>query len=394
MPRTGWPTHRQAVGLVALIVLIASSAHAESEYPANRWKASTPGAESVNVEVLAALDKEFASGTHGYIDGMLVSRNGRIVYQKTYVQDYDTPFKGHDETRGQYNYYDPDWHPYFERGPLHTMQSISKSVTSALIGIAIRRGEIPGVDVEVMQYFDDHDQANPDPRWSEITLRDLLTMTSGIDWDEFSFDYTDPRNTCAGMESSDDWVAYVLDRPMAATPGEKFVYNSGVTMLLSHILHRATGKHADVYATEHLFGPLGIESFYWKRTPTGLIDAEGGLYLKPEDLARFGLLYARDGMWGGKRILPEGWVSASVAPSVSIPETETWKYGFQWWLVRYAENPAKYAYIGLGYGGQRLIVLPEYDLVAVFTGWNIYGKPALDTDLVLEQLLKSVRTAR
>jgi CubicO group peptidase (beta-lactamase class C family) len=322
---------------------------------------------------------------------MLVIRNGRIVYQKTYSQDYDAPFKGRDQTRGQYNYYDPDWHPYFERGPLHTIQSISKSVTSALIGIAIGRGEIPGVEVKVMQYFDGIDQANPDPRWSDITLRDLLTMTSGIDWDEESFDYTDPRNTCAGMESSDDWVAYVLNRPMAATPGKQFVYNSGVTMLLSHILLRATGKQADVYATKHLFGPLGIESFYWKRTPTGLIDAEGGLYLKPDDLARIGLLYAQDGLWDGKRILPNGWVSATMAPSVAVPDSETWKYGYQWWLIRYAETPERYAYFGLGYGGQRLIVLPEYDLVAVFTGWNIYGKPSLSADLVLDRLLKSVQ---
>jgi CubicO group peptidase (beta-lactamase class C family) len=216
-------------------------------------------------------------------------------------------------------------------------------------------------------------------------------MTSGIDWDESSFDYTDPRNTCAGMESSDDWVAYVLDRPMAATPGEEFVYNSGVTMLLSHILLRLTGKHADAYAREHLFGPLGIESFYWKRTPTGLIDAEGGLYLKAEDLARVGLLYAREGMWNQIRILPEGWVAASMAPAVVVPETENWNYGFQWWLLPYSEEPTKYAYTGLGYGGQRLIVLPEHNLVAVFTGWNIYDKPALPSELVLDRLLMSVR---
>jgi CubicO group peptidase (beta-lactamase class C family) len=371
--------------------MIATTADAGSEYPGIRWTNSTPTAEGVDIGVLAALDEEFTSGAHGYINGMLVIRNGRIVYQNTYAQDYDTPFKGRDQARGQYNYYDPDWHPYFERGPLHTVQSISKSVTSALIGIAIGRGEIPGVEVDVMRYFDDHDQANPDARWSDITLRDLLTMTSGIDWDEDSSPYTDPRNTAAEMERSADWVAYVLDRPMTSTPGDKFVYNSGVTMLLCHILLRATGRHADSYATEHLFGPLGIENFYWKRTPTDLIDAEGGLYLTPEDLARIGLLYTRDGIWQGKRILPEGWVSASVTPAVSVPETENWKYGFQWWLLPYAENPAKYAYTGLGYGGQRLIALPEYELVAVFTGWNIYDKPALSADLVLDRLLKSVR---
>lgn len=391
MYRTDRSARRFIFGSACLVGMIASALHAEPEYPADRWKAAPPDAVKIDVGVLEALDRELASGAHGYVDGMLVVRSGRIVYQNNYPQDYDALFEERDQTRGQYNYYDPDWHPYFERGPLHTMQSISKSVTSALIGIAIGRGEIPGVEVKVMQYFGGYDQANLDTRWSEITLRDLLTMTSGIDWDEDTFEYTDPRNTCAGMESSDDWVAYVLDRPMAATPGEKFVYNSGATMLLSHILLRATGKHADAYAIEHLFGPLGIESFYWKRTPTGLIDAEGGLYLEPGDLARIGLLFARDGVWHQKRILPEGWVSASTAPAVAVPESPNWRYGFQWWLLPYAENPTRYAYTGLGYGGQLLIALPEYDLIAVFTGWNIYGKPALSADLVLDRLSKSVR---
>lgn len=391
MPRTGWSVHRFAFGSTLLVAMIATAASAGSEYPADRWRTATPDAEHIDAGVLAALDQEFASDAHGYIDSMLVIRGGRIVYQKTYTQDYDAAFVGRDQTRGPYNYYDPDWHPYYERGPLHTMQSISKSITSALIGIAIGRGEIPGVDVKVMAYFDGYKQANPDPRWSDITLRDLLTMTSGIEWDEESFDYTDPRNTCAAMEGSADWVAYVLNRPMAATPGGKFVYNSGVTMLLSHILFRATGKHADAYAKEHLFGPLGIENFYWKRTPTGLIDAEGGLYLKPEDLARIGLLYAHDGIWNQKRILPEGWVAASMAPAIAVPETEGWQYGFQWWLLPYAANPTRYAYAGIGYGGQRLIALPEYDLIAVFTGWNIYAKPALSAELVLDRLLKSIR---
>jgi CubicO group peptidase (beta-lactamase class C family) len=390
MSRVSGSIHRFIIALALAVAVIGTAAHAGSEYPADHWKATTPDAEKMDAGVLAALDRELASGAHGYVNGMLVIRGGRIVYQETYAQDYDALFKGRDQTRGQYNYYDPDWHPYFERGPLHTVQSISKSVTSALIGIAIRRGEIPGVEVKVMQYFDGYAQANPDPRWSDITLRDLLTMTSGIDWDESTFEYTDPRNTCAGMESSDDWVAYVLNRPMAAKPGEKFVYNSGVTILLSHILLRATGQQADAYAREHLFGPLGIERFYWKRTPTGLIDAEGGLYLKPEDLARIGLLYARDGMWNQKRIFSKDWVSASMAPAVSVSETGKWKYGFQWWLVPYSDNPIKYAYTGLGYGGQLLIALPEYDLVAGLTGWNIYDNPPLYPELVLERLLKSI----
>ena len=145
--------------------------------------------------MLDQLDREFASGKHGYIDGMMVFRNGYLVYKKTYKNDYDQLFVGRDQTRGQYNYYHPDWHPWFERGQLHTMQSISKSVTSALIGIAVGRGEIPNVDIEVMPYFDDYEPVDTDPRRNTITLRDLLTMTSGIEWDESSVPYTDSRNS-------------------------------------------------------------------------------------------------------------------------------------------------------------------------------------------------------
>ena len=145
----------------------------------------------------------------------------------------------------------------------------------------------------------------------------MLTMTAGIRWDETQAEYTDAENSCALMEGSKDWIRFVLDQPMAAEPGSTFVYSSGVTELLSEVLRKATGKHADVYAAEHLFGPLGISRFYWKKTPTGHPDTEGGLYLTPRDLAKIGYLYLKDGVWDGKRILPEGWATASTMAQTS-----------------------------------------------------------------------------
>jgi CubicO group peptidase (beta-lactamase class C family) len=137
-----------------------------------------------------------------------------------------------------------------------------------------------------------------------MTLADILTMRTGIRWDEESFDYTDPRNNCAVMEGKEDWVRYVLEQPMAEEPGKGFRYNSGATELLSCLLTKTTGKPADDYAKEHLFGPLGIKDFYWKRTPKGLADTEGGLYLAPRDLAKIGLLYMKDGVWGASGFSP------------------------------------------------------------------------------------------
>jgi CubicO group peptidase (beta-lactamase class C family) len=362
------------------------------EWPTEGWKTSTPESENVDAAVLEALHRDLASGKHGYVDGMLVIRNGRIVFEKSYEKDYDRLFEGKGKP-GAYNYYDPEWHPYYLRGPLHTMQSVSKSVTSALIGIAKRKGQLPGLDAAVLALFKGFRTRGDDPRWNAITLRDLLTMTSGIEWDESTVDYTDPRNSCASMEASENWVQFVLDQKMAAEPGTTFVYNSGVTELLAEILKASTGNDPEAYAKEHLFGPLGIKDWYWKKTPTGLPDTEGGLYLTARDLAKIGYLYLKDGVWEGERVLPEGWVEASHAPTVSAstnPERER-KYGFQWWLLPYEGKTRSWAAAALGYGGQFLFVVPEYELVAVFTGWNIYGGASLDAPSALQRTIDSVR---
>jgi CubicO group peptidase (beta-lactamase class C family) len=373
------------------LVLVAALAGA-SEWPTRGWTTSTPGAEGVDASVLEAFHRDLASGKHGYVDGMLVIRNGRVVFERSYDHDYDRLFEGKGE-RGPYNYYDPDWHPYYRKGPLHSLQSVSKSVTSALVGIAKRKGALAELDSSVLPLFEGFRARGDDPRWRALTLRHLLTMTSGIEWDETTVDYTDPKNSCAAMEASENWVQFVLNQRMAAEPGTVFVYNSGVTELLGQILKNATGKDPDAYAGEELFGPLGIEGWYWKKTPTGLSDTEGGLYLSARDLAKIGYLYLKDGVWEGKRILPEGWVADSAAPAVdatSAPARER-KYGFQWWLLPYEGSKRSWVQTALGYGGQFLFVVPEYDLVAVFTGWNIYGGPALGAHLALSRVLASVR---
>ena len=358
--------------------------------PAKTWPESSPRAEGLDPAPLEAFDRDLASGKYGYVDSMLVIRHGKVVFEKTYdhAADYARLFTGKGAP-GIYNYYDPGWHPFSRGTKLHTMQSVSKSVTSALIGIAIARGEIPGVDVKVMPYFSDFG-IPPDLRRDRMTLRDVLTMTTGIRWDEGSTEYTDPRNNCAVMEGKDDWVRYVLEQPMAADPGTTFVYNSGATMLLSYLMTKTTGKPADDYAREHLFEPLGIE-FFWKRTPKGLADSEGGLYLTPRDFAKIGLLYLHDGVWEGKRILPEGWAKSSTEPLV-VTNEKPLRYGYQWWVLPKNEKRFADAYLAWGYGGQLLLVVPKLDLIAVFTGWNIYDRPELDPRVALERVLAAERS--
>ena len=223
-------------------------------------------------------------------------------------------------------------------------------------------------------------------------------MRAGFEWDEFSAPYSSPETDCAQLEAQEDWLQFVLAKPMVSDPGSTFVYNSGVTVLLSGILAKATGKNADQYAEEHLFGPLGITDYHWKKTPLGLPDTEGGLYLKPEDLAKLGLLFLNDGVWDDQRILPEGWVEASVTPWVDdinpANDTDDSGYGYQWWILDAgsagsADSPKIYA--AMGFGGQYLLVVPDLELITVFTGWNVFGQPPGSVELFRQVILPGVQ---
>jgi len=357
-------------------------------WPTHGWPTASPAAMGLDAGALDSLDRELGSGEHGYIDSLLVIRHGHLAFERHYGHDYRALFVG----KGApwiYNYYDPDWHPFYHGTALHTMQSVSKSVTSALIGIAIERGEIADVNVPVMPYFTAFKVAS-DPRRDRMRLWNVLTMTTGIQWDEFTATYTDLKNNCAQMEASQDWIQYVLEQPMAAEPGVAFVYNSGATELLAYILRQATGQDVGDYAREHLFAPLGIRDFAWKHTPRGLADTEGGLYLKPEDLAKFGYLYLHEGRWDERQLVPAEWVRESTRWTVDAGR-HSGGYGFKWWILS-RQGPGSYAaYAALGYGGQYLIVVPQLDLIAVFTAWNIYDERSLDVRLALERVIATVK---
>jgi len=184
---------------------------------------------------------------------------------------------------------------------LHTLQSVTKTVTSVIIGAATARGEFHELSTPVLKFFDESQVANIDERKRPVTLRHLLTMTGGFDWNE-GLPYNDPNNTCSLMEASFDWVKFAIDRKMAREPGAVFNYNSGETQLLSHVFRVATGRDIEEYAAEHLFSPLGIERYFWKRSPAGPVDTEGGLYLNPRDMAKIAYLYLRKGVWRGRPV--------------------------------------------------------------------------------------------
>jgi CubicO group peptidase (beta-lactamase class C family) len=234
-----------------------------------------------------------------------------------------------------------------------------------------------------MNFFDPAKVANVDDRKRRMTIRHLLTMSAGFDWNE-SLPYSDPNNTGSQMEASADWMKYTIDRPMAFEPGSTYAYNSGATQILAHIFRVATGTDIEEYAARHLFAPLGIKQFFWKRSPSGLVDAEGGVYLRPRDLAKLWYMYLKNGAWEAKQIVSPEWVKESVAPAFDLTPagspTPGPRYGLKWWLYPYGKDNSKLVWSGSGFGGQRPMAFPEYDMVVVYTAWNIgTGGPVLRT---------------
>ncbi len=203
-----------------------------------------------------------------------------------------------------------------------------------------------------------------------MTLEDVLTMRLGLAWNE-NTSPLDSNNNVVQLEDSPDWIQYTLNQPMDTVPGTRWVYNSGASQLLSGIIRQATGQDIAEYGRTHLFEPLGITELHWKKTPTGLSDTEGGLYLRAEDLARIGQLYLQEGTWEGNQILSQEWVKEATTRQVNdIYERGTKEgYGYQWWRAPYDED----VWLGLGFGNQFLVVLPDQDVVAVAYGWNVFS---------------------
>mgnify|MGYP001198854185 FL=1 len=371
--------------IFASLILIANLN--ASVWPTETWEKDHTETMGMNMDSLKSYSNILKSGKLGYIDGMLITRGGKIIFEEKYAHNYDSLYLQTKTAPGKYNYYDTDWHPFYQDTKLHTMQSVSKSFTSAAIAIANKNGDIPDLNANIMNYFDDYKSLKLDPRREKITIIDVLNMSSGIKWDESSMAYTDPSSDCVQMELSNDWVQYVIDREIAEEPGTKFNYNSGETMLLSYLINKTTGTDLAKYLEKNLFSIIGIKDYSWKHTPKGLTDAEGGLYLTPRDLARFGYLILNNGVWDGKQILPKSWVSQIHETEITTG-TDWLRYGLQFWVMPYDNN--KTAILASGLGGQRMIVIPEYDIVAVFTGWNIYDVPALHSYKAMNKVINSV----
>jgi CubicO group peptidase (beta-lactamase class C family) len=354
----------------------------ETLWPTKGWATASPASVGLDEQVLRKLDKDMASGTYSQMmDSFAVFRCGKKVFERTYPHDYAKIYGKEAGERGaynmrltgRYNYFDPYWHPYYHGTDLHTMQSVSKTVTSVILGAAIERGDFKAsLDTPVLKYFDPSKVKNVDDRKRRMTLRHLLTMTSGLEWNATDFENTgNPDNDTSRMEGSDDWVQYTIDKPMAAEPGKVWNYNDGAPILLSYVFQKVTGWDIDDYGQKYLFAPLGIRH-EWKRSYLGVVDTEGGLYLNGSDLAKIGYLYLHDGIWDGQRIVSSKWVEESVMPYIQLADEPQFKYGFSGqWLMSKLPDRTENVWMSDGFGGQILLVFPEESLIVTITGWDV-----------------------
>jgi CubicO group peptidase (beta-lactamase class C family) len=317
------------------------------------WAHKTPADVGLDPAPLAALGERLRTQPELNVHSVLVVKDGALVYEQ-YLQ-------GPDERWG-----DDLGVVQFDRESLHDMRSTTKSVVSALVGIAMGDGLIWGVDTPVIDLLPEHTMADREAKRS-ILLRHGLIMTAGLEWDE-SMPYTDPRNSEVQMLRSGDPIGCVLSRQLMAEPGSQFKYNGGLTELLAAVVRHATGQGLEAFATERLFAPLGIERFEWRRHANELPSAASGLRLRPMDLAKFGYLYLNGGQWNGRQILPASWVDESLREHWTA---EHFGYGYQRWIPRFtAEGTPIEAFNTSGLGGQCAFVFPTLGLVVVTTAGN------------------------
>ena len=318
------------------------------------WLTSTPedqGMDSVKLDQITnyIIQQKFA------IDSLLIVRHGYLIFEKYFsLEEYFGNIQSNQDN-------------------MHSLYSVTKSFTSALIGIAIEEGYIDDTSMKVIEFFPESIIENLDSRKENMTLKHLLTMTTGFEWDEWT------GNSALQMMKSLNPTEYILDLPMKNEPGTVLTYCTGASHLLSAIIQKTTGKTTLEFARKYLFNPLGISEVQWTYDQQNIYHGGYGLSLTSRDMAKFGYLYLNNGTWNGKRIISTDWVIESIQPYNFFQENSG--YGFQWWIL-----PEINVYYASGLYGQSIYVAPDDDMIVVFTA-------EISSNLIIEDLFNSILTA-
>jgi CubicO group peptidase (beta-lactamase class C family) len=352
-------------------------------WPTQGWRTSTPEEQGMDsaklLEMVEYYEKRHVKNEKISIDSITIIRNG-------------------------YNVSDGYFNPLFPKETKHMIHSCTKSIMSALIGIAIEEGYIEGVDTLVLDIFDDKNIQNVDARIKDLTLKDLLTMKTGLhSQDSYLYQW----KGLFEMQTTDDWTEYILNLSFEAEPGVRFEYSNMASFMLSAIIQKTTGIDTLSFAREHLFGPLEIKDIQWEKNPTGIDIGWARMWLRPHDMAKIGLLYLQKGKWESHQIIPARWVEESLTAH-SFPKKYRYVYnkkgkvdrmtsgglwmftnlarpfadgyGYQWWLAKSGMFSA------IGVGGQFIMVVPKENLVVVFTS-KLSGQDAFFPAKLLKKFI-------
>jgi CubicO group peptidase (beta-lactamase class C family) len=329
------------LGLTLAIIFTSCDKMFEEHNPAvkSEWPWETVSPESQDIE-------------SGDLERMVehIEDNNVAIHSIIIYKDGTIPFE---------EYFEP-----FNENDLHNLKSTSKGIISALTGIALEEGYIDSLDESIFTYLSDYEV--DDPEKSDITIRDLLTMSAGLKWDENNL------NSMYTFFVSKRIVKRVLNQSLETEPGTTFNYNTGLTHLLSAIISEATGMSTLQFAEEHLFEPLEIEKIKWETDKDGYHIGGSELFLTPRAMTKFGVMYLDDGEYQGRQIVPEDWVVESTTTQIegSFFGTNI-QYGYLWWLdienplFTYLEDETRF--LAMGARGQRIFIHPELDLVVVIT---------------------------
>ena len=337
-----------AVSIVVLVAVVFAGVYAwralrpddggipePAYWPTTGWESSPPEAQGIDSAKLA--------------EGLAVIPQNNVGIHSLHI------------VRGGYLIVDAYFYPY-DGSIYHDFASVTKSVTTTLIGIAADQGKLD-LDKPVLSFFPNRTIANRDEQKERITVRHLLTMSSGLEWDP-----VDDEVFLRELRASNDWVQFALDLPVVSEPGTPLVYNSAGMHLLSAILTQTTGVTALEFAELNLFQPLGITEVHWTSDPQGYNRGWGDLSLFPKDAAKLGFLFLHQGEWEGRQLVSRDWVTNATSIQISSEGSSYEEYGYGWWVSPEEEELINFR--AQGRNGQRITVFPSMDMVIVLTGYS------------------------
>lgn len=381
---------RLIIAFVVIGALSGCARHDSEQYhysepvpAADGWSVGDAAEYGLSTVILSdMMDHIRNTGGHN-IHSILIFRQGKLVFEEYfagYLYSSDPP--GSD---GDYVMY--------SRETDHYLASVSKTITSVIFGAAVKEGFITDLDQKIIDIFPRYSDVLTGEK-ADITVKHLLTMSSGLSWDESSSPYGDPSNDVTQLFLSDDPLREILSNILLTSPGETFLYNSGGTNVLGAVIEEYTGRSLLEFGNMYLFDPLDVSGGIWQRMGGGLFFASGGIFLRPRELAKIGYLFINGGYWNDKQVVSQDWIDDSTNGHIltggrTIAAAQS--YGYQWWIIDFHANNKTYpCCMAAGWGDQYMLVFPGQEMIIIFNGGNYLRSGSISPfDLVEDYILRA-----